>query len=280
MKKSFKLLFLFIFLIACAFSIFLFYYNSRFYRKLDVSNVKEVYVNKTGKSIRLEDGSAKALLNIVKKLNRRSNYVNDDFFRDDYIEYVLSFVIDDNDSQLVYIYFKNSKYFLYIPGYGTFNIYRDSYDKLLYCFPSFIDVDVSDFYNEDILSKHRIVTELSFNYFVNDDPSVVVMTLDSILNEHLVKEFLNDFQYKKNSFMRILMFDVEGGNIFYDVKYDSDFDKVFVLIYYSSLYSDSYVVRKEFDRLSFDQNCVFLYDQFIYEENSLSFCIIGKFSLK
>lgn len=150
MNKKVKYIISFMVLVVLVFSCFLYFFDRRDYHKMDLSEVKSVYVNKTGVAIKLEDENARQFLNIIKKANARLLYTSDDYFNNKNKEYVVSLVKNENDSQLLYIFDRSGEKYFYAPGSGTFKLSRNNYERILANFPSFIDEDVSDFYNENV----------------------------------------------------------------------------------------------------------------------------------
>jgi len=99
--KNNKIILLTIIFIGITFSICLYFYDRKDYHKMDLSEVKTVYVNKTGKEIELVKSKTNEFLNIIKKLNNGINYKSDDHFENEELEYVVSLVKDESDSQLL-----------------------------------------------------------------------------------------------------------------------------------------------------------------------------------
>lgn len=274
MNKKVKYIIGFMVLIVFVFSCFLYFFDRRDYHKMNLSEVKSVYVNKTGVAVKLEETSAKQFLNIIKKTNTRLLYTSDDYFNNKNKEYVVSLVKGENDSQLLYIFDRNGEKYFYAPGSGTFKLSRNNYERILGCFPSFIDEDVSDFYNEEILSKYRKITLLPFNYEINDnDSSVVVISFNDVKNKERIKEFEENVRNKKFAFMRIMIYDGEGGRIFYDIKYSQELGKVFVLKYNVNLYYGSSLERKEYLKVFYEDKCINFYNENINEEDALTLCM-------
>jgi len=273
--KNNKIILLTIIFIGITFSICLYFYDRKDYHKMDLSEVKTVYVNKTGKEIELVKSKTNEFLNIIKKLNNGINYKSDDHFENEELEYVVSLVKDESDSQLLYIYSRNGKKYFYAPGSGTFKLPKEKYERILLCFPTFIDEDLSDFYNDEILSKYTKITELPKGYTIKkDNKNVLYINNNEVVNKNLMVDFLKSYENNEFAFMRLLTLTVEGNSIIYDIKYDNGLKKIIVLADYSrDDYNSEDIKRLKYTNVEYKNGCLNFYNVNKYEEESLEFCL-------
>ena len=273
--KTNKIILLTIIFIGIIFSICLYFYDRKDYHKMDLSEVKTVYVNKTGKAIELEKSKANEFLNIIKRLNNGMNYKSEDYFKNEELEYVVSLVKDENDTQLIYIFNRNGKKYFYAPGSGTFKLSKEKYERILLCFPTFIDEDLSDFYNDEILSKYTKITELPKGYTIEkDNKDVIYVNNNEFINKNLIVDFLKNYENKEFAFMRLLTITVEGNSIIYDIKYDNDLKKIIVIADYSrDDYNKEDIKKLQYTNVEYKKECLSFYNINNHEEESLEFCL-------
>lgn len=101
---------------------------------------------------------------------------------------------------------------------------------------------ISDFYTEGFLSKYKSILDLS-----NEPKSVFydnyrLVDEENSINDSDFIEFLNNYKNKKNAYLRMIMYTIEGDPIVYDIIYNSKKGTVKILTDFSR---DKFAIHDE-----------------------------------
>ena len=89
------------------------------------------------------------------------------------------------------------------------------------------EISLDSFYTSEITDKYKDIRELDelYNSFdAQKDNCFVVGAM--VHNDYLYGEFMDNYNNKKEAFIRVVQNTTEGDTIIYDVKYDANLDKV------------------------------------------------------
>lgn len=96
------------------------------------------------------------------------------------------------------------------------------------------DIDIKeldDFYNTE-LTKDNDIRKLSKEYNISDakEDNCFVIGAAKVYNDNLYSEFMEDYKNNISSFIRVVQTTIEGDIIIYDILYDQDTDKLYLVI--------------------------------------------------
>lgn len=89
---------------------------------------------------------------------------------------------------------------------------------------------LDEFYTEEITSKYTDIRKLEKEYNkekAREDNCFVIGAM--VYNDNLYTDFMNNYNNKKSSFIRVVQTTTEGDAILCDIKYDEKKDKIYIV---------------------------------------------------
>lgn len=133
-------------------------------------------------------------------------------------------------SSTIFVYKRNERNYLEQPYNGIYQISEDEYNYIINLIKS-TSINLEYYYNDEITKDYTQIKELKENYTIEEaiSDNCFVINHARVYNENLYEDFMTKYENKESSFLRLVQPTTEGDVIIFDIKYDSETDKILLV---------------------------------------------------